>query len=300
MKIRTFLQRLSPRFERRDIEKAIFNLHDEVSQYTLPAYQSAETYMSGWDFKSQFCSDFDKLFQREIKPRRRGNYIETIHDTLTVLTDNLDTLAKLVNKLFSKDVIKGSLTYSKVQVLQSIDVMDFCIQYSRKLLIHTLALETAHYRGNNVRGQTVLSPADIKFLEAYKMQFLALFKVISQPSKDIEKKIQEIPDIIASEENMDLVAQSTGLSRLDPLGFAAQGFIPQISLYVGSRIAERQYARYKAAQEEKKLLEYQLMDLENALDNTSDPKVQKMIELTQDAIDKINAKIQKFEKSAGL
>lgn len=300
MKLRAFLQRLSPRFERRDIQKTISNLHDEVSQYTLPAYQSAETYLSGWDFKAPFCSEFDKLFQREIKPRQRGNYVETIHDAMCVFNENLDALSKIVDKLFARDVIKSSLSYSKVQVLQSIDAMAFVVSYSRKLLIHTLNLETAHYRGNNTRGQVTLSPADVQFLESYRMQFLALFKVLSQPSREIEKKINTIPDIVASEDNMDLVAQSTGLSKLDPMGYTASGFIPTVSYYIGSLIAERQHARYQAAQEEKKLLEYQLMDLENALENANDPKIQKMIEMTQNSIDKLNAKIRKFEESAGV
>jgi hypothetical protein len=46
------------------------------------------------------------------------------------------------------------------------------------------------------------------------------------------------------------------------------------------------------------MLEYQILDLKNALDNKQDPKLEKALEYTQDRVSRLNFKIRKMEAEA--
>lgn len=296
MKLRRLLQKISPRFERRDISKVISSLKEEINMQTLPSYERAVQLLSGSSFKGDDIKKFERDFTRQFKGER-GSHVEIIARRLSNLDNNLDVLEKMVNKFFARDVVKSSLTYSKLQVLQALDIVAFCVLYSRLHLVLVLEQSSLDARGSSSKPN-VLGKGDMEWLAKHRITYIVALSKLSVNSKEVEKQLAQVPDILASENDIDSVISSTGLSRLNPMGEAANGIIPTISYWIGTRMVDYQYNRYKAAKETKRLLEYQLLDLEAALEGTSDPKTQKAMEVIQDEITKLNRQIRKMEEEA--
>jgi hypothetical protein len=107
-----------------------------------------------------------------------------------------------------------------------------------------------------------------------------------------------IPDITVEVDNIDNVASATGLKNLDPLKIGAYGLVLNPIYHLRMVYAEWQVARFDAAKEERKLLDYQILDMKNALEGKSDPKLERALEYSQDRMSKLNYKIEKMSVEA--
>ncbi len=297
MKLLRYIQSLLPRFERNTIEKNLQAVRKELNETIIPHYERAAELMADWRFKEQSNVKFERVFNQRVKTKHRGNYIVVINKLLPRYLDIIDATERLVTRYFSKDVMKSSLTYSRTQIIQVVEALDFAARYSRKLLLHTLASETQMVRGGQVKS---LTPAEIKWLEQHSDAFLMVLQSFDRSGREIEKMVQSIPDIEVDEENLEAVVRTSGLSKLDPLNLSVHGFRFNPIYHLGMIRAEWEVAKYEAAKEEKKLLEYEILDLQNTLDEKPDPKLEKAIEYTRGRVAKLNKKIADMEGDADV
>lgn len=297
MKIVNYVSSLLPRINRSDVSKNLEDLRKELSEQTVGPYRSAVETFDSWTFKSSFAKDFDKLFSKEVRTRFRGSYIDVTHDILNRTLENLTIIERLVNKMYAKDIVTSAISYSETQLLQLIEVVSFAAKYSRKLLIHTVSLELDEHRKRPL-VTTRLTPAEVKWLEDYRMVFIHSMRTLSHDGKSLEKLFSEIPDIEVDAQNANNVVSSVGMAKLDPLNLSAQGLVLNPIYHVRLAYTEWQVARYDAAKEERKMLEYQILDMKNAMTGKDDPKLEKALEYTEDRLSRLNYKIQKIEEEA--
>jgi len=297
MKIAKYVQSLLPSIEKKSIRKNLDDLRTELRDHTLPPFETAYEMLNRWDFKGKYTQDMDKKFPREVKSRFRGNYLEVSYFILNRTLENITTFEKLADQLYGPDLVRSALTYSEAQLLRLIEAVSFAAQYARKMLIYTLAQEVDLYRENNLRDRE-MTKAEIDWLYNNQMVFLVIMNALDHSGKEYEKIFADIPDISVDESTVDSIAATVGAKNLDPLRLGIGGGIINPIYHVRIVITDWQVARYDAAKEERKMLEYQILDLKNALDNKQDPKLEKALEYTQDRVSRLNFKIRKMEAEA--
>ena len=298
MKLKQYVMSLLPIIGKKDMSNDLENLRKELRDQTIPPYESAETTFKDWVWKDKSIAKFNKSFIKGVGSRYKGNYIDISSAILQTLLKNIVIIEKLVDKQYSNDIIRSAMTYSETQLLQYIETVSFAVKYSRKILMYTLATETAAFRSNKMIGKE-LSPAELKWLLSNQVNYIHAMQMVDGTARNLEKTISSIPDIEVDVENVDAVTSSVGISKLNPISAGIFGAVLNPIYHVRMAIADWQAANYDAAIEERKLVEYRLLDLKNAKDGTADAKLEKAIEYTQDRIKRLNYKIAKMEDVDG-
>lgn len=297
MKIANYVSSLLPRIARSDVSKNLEDLRVELRDQTVAPYKSAADVFNDWSWKTDFAKNFEKTLDKEVKSRFRGNYVDVVGQILNRTLETITTLEKLVDRMYAKDIIATALSYSETQLLQLIEVVSFVSKYSRKLLIRTIAMEIDTQR-KKPTVTTRLTPAEVRWLDNNAMLFMHALRALDRSPADLEKVFKSIPDIEVDVENANNVIASVGAKKLDPLGLSSQGVILNPIYHIRVAYTDWQVARYEAAKEERKLLEYQILDMKNAKAGNEDAKLEKALEYTEDRLSRLNYKIEKIEEEA--
>ena len=189
------------------------------------------------------------------------------------------------------------MTFLKINLLQYVEAITFTIRYARRNLLWTYAEEIAGEDPDIDVGD--LTRGELQWLSENKSTYFACLKILSGDKKDLEKVFAEIPDVVVSEQSERVVPSTVGADRVDPFKF---DFIPvKLNPIYHARmaIAEWQVARHRAAQEEKRMLEFRLLQLKSTQDGERNAKLEQQIEYTQGRIEKLNFKVQKMEEDYG-
>lgn len=293
MKLLRYIQSLLPNFERKSMEDSLKSVRAELSETIIPHYQRTASLLGEAKFKDPMIQRFDRDFTRNVKTRHRGNFITVMSRILPRLVEITESTERLVEKYFARDVVKSSLTYSRAQIIQLVESLDFTTRYTRKLLIHVVSKETSML---DSRRDGALTVAEIKWLESHAPTLFDVMNTLDRSGKDVEAIIKDIPDIEIDESNIDEVVRISGQSNLNPLNLNRQGFRLNPVYHIRMMKAEWDVARYESSKEEKKLLEYEILDLENMMNGNPDPKLQKAIEYTRERVAKINKRIADMER----
>lgn len=293
MKLLRYIQSLLPNFERKTMEDNLKSVRKELTETIIPHYERSATLLANAKFKDSTLQRFERDFSRNVKTRHRGNYVQVISRILPRLVEITNSTERMVEQYFSRDVVKSSLTYSRAQIIQLVEALDFATRYSRKLLILTVSKETAVLDN---RRDNPMTSAEIKWLESHAGDFMDIMNSLDRSGKEVESIVRNIPDIEVDETNIDEVIRVSGQSSLNPLNLNRQGFRFNPIYHIRMMKAEWDVARYESSKEEKKLLEYEILDLENMMNGDPDPKLQKAIEYTRERVAKINKRIADMEK----
>ena len=296
MRIQDFIASLLPSFEVDRVKKDILTLREELKTTTLPGYVAGAKYFKSNKVRSPLCQDYQKVFDSVVKTSIRGSYVEVTAEVFQKLPENLDGLERLVDRYFANDVIAKGMTYLKVNLLQYVEAVSFALRYGRKLLLWTYQAETNFAMGDQDKIGQELTQYERDWLKANASHFGNVIRILAGTAADMEKAIDALPDVVITNENVPVMQATVGASKLDPFKF---GLIP-VKLnpiyHIRMAIAEYQVKRYKAALEEYRTLEYQLMALENARTGKKDPKLEQAIEYNQNRLQKMNVEITRMEE----
>ena len=296
MRIQDFITSLLPSFEVDRVKKDILTLREELKTTTIPGYVDGAKYFKTNKVKSPLVQEYQKNFDSVVKTSIRGSYIEVTAEVFQKLPENLDALERLVDRYFANDVIAKGMTYLKVNLLQYVEAISFALRYGRKLLLWTYQAETNFALGDQDKIGQELTQYERDWLKANASHFGNVIRILAGSAADLEKSIDALPDVVITNENVPVMQATVGASKLDPFKF---GLIP-VKLnpiyHIRMAIAEYQVKRYKAALEEYRTLEYQLMALENARTGKKDPKLEQAIEYNQNRLQKMNVEIARMEE----
>lgn len=270
-------------------------LKEELRDTTLPPFKSAADHYNSMGFKAKTTTGYDKDFQSNCKTKLRGNYVSVVSTVLENMESRFDAVQKLVDEAFAKDVTAGGMTYFRANVLQYVETLSFTMRYSRKLLLWTLGEDNREF---NKGSRTVpsLVKAEIDWLMANRQAFYHCVEVQSVPMVEVEKKLRAVPDVAIVPGEIEVVEQTVGAHKLDPLHMGLISAKLNPIYYIRMAVSEWQVNRYKAAQEEKRALEYRLLALREAAEGKRDAKLEQMIEYTEGRLQKLNRKLAEMEE----
>jgi len=300
MRLVSYLRSLLPKLDKRTVRDELRDLRGELNEYVLPSYDRARELLTTDRFSDDFVSEFEKAFHNEIRHRYRGNFIEVSYHIFSKLDKHLSTLEEAVDKHKGEEIVIGSITYHRAQILRLSELIYFVLRYSRRLLIYTLMRETELIRQDQPRGSLDLTEAQKQWLFSNHMAYIAGVRIFIKDDREFKKRLDEIPDLKFDEERVREHAATAGMSKLDPFGVAAQGFAPALNpiYHIRMRYEDWQNYRYENAKEDKRMVEYQIQDLKHALEQESNPRLEQALEYQRDRLVKIDRKIAKLEERA--
>lgn len=291
--IRKYFLSLLPNFDKVQIIDDMKSIRKELLE-TLPVLSAAQEFFKTWSFKSKEVEDFNQRFQKNVKQNRKINFVVAIYDLVNNISENLSTLEKLVDKHFADDVNRDGLTYVKVNLLKYVELVSFSIRYSRALLLWVYQNETNAIDKNQ---EVSLTKGEINWLKKNADAFFDMYPALSISKSELERAIANIPDILVDSDNIDVVASTVGINKLDPLKTnLIFGTTWNIIYHFRMAVAEWQVDRYKQTIEERRVLEYRLMMLKNSVSGNIDPKLEQNISYHETRLQAMNTKLLKFEE----
>lgn len=307
MKITDYLASLLPTFDKNRVVDDVRATREELDDVTIPAYEQAVKVLGNRKLVNPQLVDLQDAFNR-IFPGASGNFIAIIEKYLKPTLKNLKELEDVVEKTYNNEVAGLGLSYRKANLLQLIEGYAFATRYARKLLNFAYVAETASLEAKAEGAeQSVLDkiaeqlvPADLEYLKKHIVYFSQVYAVCAGlgKAKDVVKAIEEIPDVIVTKDNAETLTATMGVDKVDPF---RMGFIPvwlNPVYHIGMLVTEWQVARYKAAQEELRVLNLRKLKLEKQLDDKYDAKVDQQAKYMQQRVDELEYKIAKMEKRA--
>lgn len=295
MKIQNYIKAITGIFSKDQLRDNLRAVHRNLHESTLPAYASVSPVLKTWQFKSQEMKDFIRMFNATVERKTSPSVIVNINDLLQAAATNLDIMEKFFESNFAEEIIPGGMTYTKAQVQQFIDQVDFVSTYARKFLNYALISETSSYMsGEESLKDSMLGP-DITYVEKNIQAFGLALNSVSVPPGTVPKLLAEIPDYVVTPENLDSLSGTVGERKLDPFGF---GFIPvgiNPFYLVGMRVAEWQATKFKQAQEDLRVLQLRKLNLEKIAAGKPDVSLKRQIDSLAARADDLTYKLAKME-----
>lgn len=295
MKIAAFMASLLPSFTKDTVLEDLRLTHAEYKEFTIPAYATALPLMKSWKFKSEILDDQFSRFARMVKGS--GNPVVVIHNNFKNIMENIEIVEKAIEKSYNEEVAGAGMTYSKSTLLQLAEAFAFVSKYARKWLIYIYIQETKELPDAEDLSES-LTPAEKEWIEANFISFCTAFGVVSGEGNQMKKRIEDIPDIVVTSENVETMTATLGENKIDPFQLKLIPIWMNPIYHIGMFVAEWQADRYKAAKEELRLLQLRKLNLERLGEGKPDARLQKEISYTETRIQALNYKIAKMEKDA--
>lgn len=291
MKITPFLQAVLPEFSKASLKKVLDDSKKELKNETLSQYHSAEQagiYKLKW--KSPALQDFQKAFDNNVKTKYRGNMIAVTGNILDNLDEHYPMLEKLFDNYFSNDVVREAVTFLGANLIQFQEALTFVVRYSRKLLLYVVTEETQTLDPEQV-GERPILQGEINYLYDRRSDFFAALNIVAMNAKEVTKKMEEIPDVVPTEGNVDQVTAVLGLGRVDPFKFNLISAKLNPIFYIRKWLVEGQVKAYKEAEEERIMLECRIMQLKNSQEGKKDPKLEQAIAYNEGRLHRVQAEL---------
>lgn len=296
MNILEFSRSLLPDFTRARILEDIEITRRELNEATLPPYRTAEDLFGKKKLLSTYSQTFESVFDRDVKINHKGNFIVGIYETLENMVENIDMVERLVHRRFASDVIKDAMTIFKLNLLQYVEMMSFVVKYARRLLIVVLTAEVnAANKENEMDG---ILDSEIQYLAAGRDSFNRGIRVMSDKKKTVEDRFDSIPEIGANDDAIQMANATAEPLDLDPFAF---GLIPlglNPIYHIRLAISEWQAKRYRTAEEESRMLEFRLLQLQEIARGNKDAALQQQIEYNQNRLNKLRYSLKEMEEDA--
>jgi len=291
MKIKQFFASLLPSFGRDQISEDIEALSDHLKSRLVPSLKTAATVQRGKGFKSKVAQNFDGVFAMTLPQYKRHGFIEGTYAIFNDLQPKLSILETYVSKEFNRDVTKDAMTYRKAAVLRYLEIANFATEYASRSLLRFLAAESAAVLGDEDKIDAHLAPNELKWLSDNQNAYLKSLVMLSYPTAQAERALENIPDITIVEDKVDVVTQTVGADKLDPfkMGLISANWNP--IYHVRMVVAEYQTELYKARVEEKRALEFRILQLKKAYEGNRDAALQKQIDYNEGRLETLKFKL---------
>ncbi len=286
------MTKLLPSFGKRTLTGEINQINDKLKSFTIPAYSQLDKN----PFDSKTAKYFEGLYSKQVT---RGNMYKGILDALQTSLEVSQYLDDQVDEKFGDDITRASLTAYMVNTLKLIQVIDFVSDYARRLCRYLAT--TAINAQNNVEDELHgIVKAEQDFIEQYKYAFFDALKILNAPAKDITSKLESIPNVIVTPDNIDNVGAAVGKNAVDPLAmnFITTRYNP--ALFFGTKVARYQANKYSQAKLDLQEIQCKLLKLKQARSGKQDAKLDKQIEYYENLNNKIHAEIEDMEEDYGI
>jgi hypothetical protein len=285
-----YLRQLAPVYERRDLLNTLTQLQDEHKDTLTPLVTDLREVFGGFKFRSETYGRFEQALRRHVNYNQSA--VDMVLASLEQLQKNYPFLEKEVKRLFSIQFSTANITYDRVNLMRYIESASFYVRFARKLLLVLVAEEAVFVGKATPAGW---SRAEREYLLENMSAFAGLFTAINLSESDLRNHMARVSNAEVNEETYDVAIKSLGNTKLDPMRLA--GFSPQSNwvFSLGKAYAEWQVKRYKASVDEHLALQLRLQELrELAAGGNASPKLQRLIQHTEQRIEKIDFAMSKI------
>lgn len=296
MNVEKFFEGLFPNVERKRVVEDLEQLREEIDKTLLPKLKESATLLGNRRFASTYAVSFENRFVHALPEYRQRGFFVGAQSLMANVKANLATIEKLVPEWFGKDITRESVTYPKAALLQYVQVASFAVDYTLRSLYRVVAAES--YMAQN-KGQDVdsnLTPAEKKWFAENETSYFAAIATLNVHSSDFSKALAKIPELNIVPENADLIRQTVAGSDLDPFRFgliAPASWNPFYQLRLVR--AEVQVKRFSQKKEERRALEYRLLQWKEAQAGKNDPKLAQEIEYSEGRLQRLNLEIAELQ-----
>lgn len=286
MNFKTFMTKLLPSFGKRTLVTELDQINDKLKTFTIPAYAG----LGKTPFDSQTAKYFEGVYSTRVT---RGNMYEGISKALHNCLELGEYIEDEIDKKFADDITRASLTAYTLNMLKLIETIDFISDYARRLCLYLAT--TAVNKITNQDEMTGIVKAEQNFINEYKHAFFDGLKIVNKPLKDIQAKLDAIPDVMVNPDNLDTVGAAVGKGSVDPLGL--NFFSPRTNpaMFFVNKIARYQANKYAQAKADLQEIQCKLLKLKQAKDGKEDAKLDTQIEYYSNLNDHVKAKIAEME-----
>ena len=301
MKFNTYIGSMLPSFTKGRMLEDLGCIREELRENTLPPFKSSSESFGNLKFDSQWNKKFEEQFKKEINFKHKGNFITGMYTALQTCLERLDVIESLIQRYYNADdVLRDAMTATRINLLQSLEVISFVTRYSRQVLMVALAYEFDAKSADNAPSFNI-SAGEMEWVTSKQRHFLTCLNVIMKVKNndEFEKIIDGLPNAVVSEDSYDVILGTQGQSKIDPMQFGLIPLVLNPIYHIRMLIADWQVSRYKAAQEEKRMLEFRLLKLKLQSTGKADAKLDQNIEYTEQRLQQLNFKLHKMEQEYG-
>lgn len=286
-----------PTFGKRKLLEDLRTIETEISTVTLPTYERATSIFKTKNWKGKLLQDMESQCSRRVN-LYTGNHIKTIYRCIKNNLEVIKSLIAIIDRDYSNDIMREGVTYLMANQLQYVELSNFVNTYARRWLIYVLTMEALNTsKETNYSAKSEMMREE-EYLGANKENFIVGLGILSRTPKEVDSELDKVPDIVAAPENASVATATVGASKLDPLGFNLIP-IPLNPIYhINMAYAQWQVNRHLLAQEEKKQLEFKMLQLKELRNsNETDAKLEQQIEYTTTRIEKLRYKLARMEET---
>lgn len=282
-------------FDRSRISEDIDQLRSEIKDNLLPEYTKAAALVGNRQWQAPSAKAFNDLFGYDFPAHRRDGFLKGIEKIFVSMPEKLAVVEDLVGS-FSKDVAKDALTYRQASVIRWLEIARFATTYAVRSLIRQLGNESAAVLGKTGDFDKGLTAAELAWFKANEQAFFQALKVIDVSPDQLGQSLASIPDVTIVGDKVGQVKATLGEAAIDPLKMGLISATKNPIYHVRMAIAEWQVRRFKAKEEEKKQLQFRILELKEAYANKQDPKLQQAIEYSQGRLQKLTYELQEMQE----
>lgn len=296
MKVIEYVRQLAPVQERRELMSALKQLKDTLRGDVLPNAVLAQETFGKDPLKSTYAKELDRALRR--KANYRGSVFDALVESVNQLSANLEVLEAEVKRQFSFSFSRSSLSYNRLQVMRYIEGAMFYTRYFSKLMLRLVAEESL------MQGKA--SPmdwakAERQWLDDGQAAFIGFFPLAHQGANELKTTLSRASSAEVNEDTHEVAVSSIGERKLDPMGFYGdRSNLAHLNPFfaLGKMVVEFQAAAYKQSKEEHQAVQLRLQEYrELAQENKTDPKLQKLIQYTEQRVERLDYEIARIEEA---
>ena len=294
MSLSTYLQTLNNHFPKKQLVDDIVILREDLMSFTKPGYELANKNFGTRAFKSKWNENFFAAMKQNMDRINTKNCIPVILKAIDKVIDRVDMLEKLVDENFNDDVSVHAMSVKRINILAYLEACTFFTVYARRLLSMIMQTEiNCNYEDVTNELDDIL-PFNLLWLQERRAGFLMVLDLFYSGKGDLEKVVEDLPDINLNTTNIKAVESSN--KNLDPNSL---GFIPVVLnpiYHIGMIVAEWQHSRLRAAEAERDILQVQVVNLKLVLEKKNDAKLQQKVKyIENERLKPLYQKIAKME-----
>lgn len=295
--IKKYVTSLLPIFKKDRVKEDSRVLRGILDNFSIPAYKDAVAVFEKVKFKSKDVKEKEKDFDYIAKKTTNGNLLDKVLYGLEGMHRSLDELDKYIDKNMEDEIATAGSSAGSVTVIRALEVGSFVANYSLLLLNWIYWSETTEAGEDSKHGAP--SSGELKYIETKYPDFCRAIALFIKNQDDWAKLISNIPEVVIGTDVADGALSSLNAGVLDPANLGIFEKIENPIYHVRLVVAEYQNKVYARNKELKTLLELRALRLQQQLENTPSPQVEKELEYTQSRIESLNAKIRDYDKKVG-
>ncbi|MCK9234972.1 MAG: hypothetical protein M0R77_01085 [Gammaproteobacteria bacterium] len=295
-----YKEKLLPILKKTDLLDDVDRIRTEYTKYLIPELERNATVVNKPKDK-----DIERMFDtihRIGKISRRDNALSGLSESFKNTVESLDKVQDVIKKEFTGEQIATDvLTYRQVALIRYVEISNFVLNYSLRLLRFILSkeLDAAGQKGNDS-----ITPNERTSLNNNFVNYASALPIVTLNASQIDKTLKETPSVVIDEAASDVLSFHTA-GKADPTkaGLVATDWNP---LYHSNwnpiyrtrlLIAEWQAKEYRKIVEELKMFEVQRLRIENARQGRADPILDKRAEELGGIINDLQYEINRMEKN---